>query len=265
MVNTTNIRIIAEPEDEVAQQFIDFARKEGCRVIQLTHVQAAQSMTVRVTCEMTTVTPDIPTFFRLPTALQHETDRDTRFLWSESLAAVWAGLALSKRAVINRPGRYGLLGRWSKSIAVSRLRAGLAGPREFFANLPSPSYINDLPEQWWVEDMITGDVEPLPAILKGSGMYHFTQGSRNATYELVVVVGQHAFPSTSCSLPGLHIEQHSIHLVTALDLTFAAVAWEIDPTCTSAWSVVIHAHPQIHHLAPRWEEISSAILGLLLE
>jgi hypothetical protein len=258
------LRIIAEETDVVAEWLGNAAISQGIELMCLSHEEAATSLSVVVDDGKAIVRPDLPTFFRLPTNWGSGTDQDTRFHAEERIAAIWAGLALCQKPVVNRPNLHGLLGRWSKSAALIAVRTGIAAQPEVYTKqrLPNVNAVGRF--SWWAEDLATFGVAEFPEHPAGDGPYCYRASDVDAGFELVIVVGRNGFATTLCDLSALTLEQRSIDLVAVLGLRFASVAWEISKDRTTAHLIYVDPNPRADHLAARRIEILAALIAELI-
>ncbi|WP_234536874.1 hypothetical protein [Streptomyces shenzhenensis] len=264
--DSSGLVVVADPEDAVAAEIRDFVEDSGHEAVILDVFDAAQLFTVTVEDSVAVVEPAVPMILRLPSPPLRRISFDAEFQFNECLAHLWAVAALTPAPVINRPGPGGLGTRVSASAALTELRAGLPGGSvEVFSSRPpepvGPAEAEST--QWWVQDLASWTTVPWPERSGGSGPFRARWSAPDPLFENVVVLRDHAWPSSAVELDRLRLEERSTDIVARLGLDLAAVVWRISPDLTSAKPVMVEPFPDVEQLRMVWLGFGPQLLKVL--
>jgi hypothetical protein len=249
----------------VALALFEAAKERGVSCRLMDHIEAAANITLMISGITAEVVPDVPTFFRLPRPLPIGSNSDLRFHYTERLATLWAALSLSRSPVINRPDRYGLLSRWSKSASVIGSRARIRSSSELFCKSNPVSAIGDTDEMWWIEDLVLGEVSALPQLPKGCGPYQCCPGYDRHKHCLAIVVDEEVFIVGPDDVPTHSVRALSKTVMLELGVCFGTTGWEINIEDGEACLISVNPHPSLCRLAPAWHLVAPAIIACLLK
>lgn len=258
-----DLLIVADPVDAVAVELAGYVGEHGrsARIVDV--FDAARMFTVTVRGRMARVEPDLPIFLRLPPLPAQRVSFDAEFQYDECLAQLWAASALMSAPVINRPAPRTVSGRTSPSAALTELRAGEAscGVEVFSSRYPVPTDLQG--EQFWVEDLSALRTSPWPERPVGTGPYRARWSDANPAFEMVVVLCGRAWRCTTVDIDYLGLEQRSIAVVKALDLSLAAVVWRVTAAATEARLVNVDPLPGLEQLRMVWLGLGPCLLEVL--
>ena len=252
--------VVAHAQDRLAGALVEALGRAGRRARLLDVVAAAQALTITVGDGGADVQPVMPMVLRCPMVPDID-DPDTRFLYGESLAALWAAASLTRAPVLGRPGTMGFGGACAASAVVTELRGGVfKGREEVFLNgaMPHP----DGPD-WWFQDR-----RSLAVVSAGqNAAYPGPQRGRplqpDEEYELVVVLGAQAWRRTTIDIPGVDLIGMTLALVRRLQLDFALVVWAISSDRTLLGLARITPWPALEDISFAWDAVIPAIIGFL--
>jgi hypothetical protein len=180
---------------------------------------------------------------------------DARFLHAEAYATFWAAAALSDATVINRPGLHGTVGRMTYGEISSKLLSHRVNlEKEVYAS--GPEFIAHEEGSMWGEDanFLSAPVPQLPP----KSPLRARKLDPRALYEIVTVVGKHAFPATTDRRSvELDLGAQSISLAQRANVKFATVTWAVEDS--GATPVRLNASPEESEVRYAWAEISDAL------
>ncbi|AFY31477.1 hypothetical protein [Calothrix sp. PCC 7507] len=253
--------IVGDRSDFLAIAVVNLAKEQGFVAEILDVCAAAQLFTVSIDSGCAIVTPDIPLLLRMPAPSTIREDFDASFQYGECLATLWAAAALMKSTVINRPTPFSAWGRASNSTVLTEVRAGLSpeGMEVFSLHPPAPAQqlVN---QQWYLQDMTTFTDTPWPEIPGGEGPYRAYYSDSEPAYEMVVVLGEQAWRSTTAPLEHLQLESRSISVMKPLDITFGVVIWSISPDLDHAVLFRVNPFPSLQQVQFVWHSLAPALI-----
>jgi hypothetical protein len=255
--------LVAEENDILSADLSRLATSRGLRAEILSPAAAARLFSIRFDGLASFVEPDLPMFVRPRGPDLVRESADAAFAAAEATAMLWGVGALLKSPCINRPGRRGFAGRTSASATLTKLRAGGAEPvpEVFSRDAPAPP----TPDRagWYVQDMASLETAVWPGPSTGVGPFRGRASRMSGGYEVVAVLGEKAWRSTTAPLSHLELDQRSVRAVHALDLRFAAITWEVSSTGEDASLVRVNPFPGYAELAYVWPELAPALLDAL--
>lgn len=260
--DSSNILIVAGPDDGTAIRLREALELKGRRVVHLDGPGASRLFTVRVGRDATSVEPALPMFVRASAWYYNDgaAEADERFQRAESYASFWAAAALSPSPVINRPNGNGALGRLTAAELSIRLKSDpVAAIRELHAS--GPDQVSGASDSLWGEDsnFLTA---PVTEMRPGTPL-RARELNPCALYEIVTVVGLRAFSATTDSRTAeLDLIGRSVKHAQDLGLHFATLTWAVDGD--GAKPIRLNAVPDEHDLRYCWSEVSEALCEDLL-
>jgi len=252
--------VIAHPQDLLATALVEAFSRAGHRARRLDVIAAAQALTIAVADHGCEVRPAVPMVLRCPTRPDTD-DADTRFLYGESLATLWAAASLTGAPVLGRPGGMGFGGACASSAVVTEMRGGIfRGREEVFLNGAMPQQTGS---EWWFQDQRSLAVASAGQNPAYPGPQRGRPVQQEEEYELVVVLGDQAWRRTSIELPGVDLLEASSTLVRRLELDFALVVWAISTERTLLGLARITPWPALEDIGFAWDAVVPAIIGYL--
>jgi hypothetical protein len=257
-----DILIIARQDDGIAIRLRQALERRRHRVSHLDGPSAAHLFTIRVESNSTSVAPPVPIFVRASAWWydQAPQDPDYGFLRAEEYATFWAATALSRAPVINRPGRYGAVGRMTSGAIASalNLQPELACSESYASGPEVVEGADDI----WGEDAnyVSAPIKDLQARIP----VRARKVNPNALYEIITVVGTSAFAATDDSRTAeLDLICQSLALARKANVHFATITWTIDDT--GATPVRLNAEPVEPELRYTWNEVCQALCKDLMQ
>lgn len=264
-IRNADLLVVADSDDEVAVELAGYVAEHGRLALILDVFDAAQLFTVTVRDGVVRVDPEIPLFLRFPPLPVPRLSFDAEFHYSECLAQLLAAAALTSAPVINRPAPCSVAGLASPSAALTELRAGEphGGVELFTSRFPVPGA--PAGEQFWVEDLGTLRTSRWPERPSGAGPYRARWSDSDPAFEMVVVLGDHAWRCTTVDLDHLGLEQRSAAVAQALGLTLAAIVWRVSSDLMQAHLVNVEPFPGLEQLRMAWLGLGPCLLKALFE
>jgi hypothetical protein len=258
-----DLLIVADPADTLAVELAGYVGEHGRSARVMDVFDAARLFTVTVRGSTAAVEPDLPVFLRLPPPPARRVSFDAEFQYNECLAQLWAACALMAAPVINRPAMQTVAGRTSPSAALTELRAGEApcGVEVFSSRYPEPADPHG--EQFWVEDQGTLRSSPWPERPEGTGPYRARWSDAVPAFEIVIVLCERAWRCTTVDIDHLGLEQRSVAVANALDLSLAAVVWRVTAGASEARLVNVDPFPGLEQLRMVWLGLGPRLLEVL--
>jgi hypothetical protein len=258
-----DLLIVADPADEVAVELADYAAEQGRTAVILDIFDAAQLFTVTLRDGTASVEPDLPLFLRLPPPPTPRVSFDAEFQYNECAAQLWAVAALTSAPVVNRPVSFPSAGLTSPSAALTERRAGEGGGGIEILTSRYPVPGPPQGDRLWVEDAGTLRTAPWPERPTGTGPYRARWSDADPVFEIVVVLGEHAWRCTTVDIDHLDLEDRSVAVAAALELTLAAVVWRITPDAAEARLVNVEPFPGLEQLRMVWLGLGPRLLEVL--
>jgi hypothetical protein len=259
-----DLLIVGDANDDFALSVDQMTQSQGYKADILDPESAAQLFTIAIQSKQATVIPDIPLILRLLAPPTLRTSFDESFQYGESLATLWAAATLTKSPVINRPTANSFWGHASYSSTITYQRAQLEPEfTEVFALYPPPPRGNLVEQQWYIQNTATQEVQPWSSILHEPGPYRGKWSNYEPAYELVTVLGDQAWRSTSTPLEHLELESKSVFIVRNLELSFATLWWNVSEDLQQASLVRVNPFPTMSELQFVWSDLGSALMEVL--
>jgi hypothetical protein len=256
MALAADVLIVAGQRDRVADRLRRDLEKIGRQVAWLDGPSAARLFTIRVRTDAVTVVPS-PAMFVRGSAWWHDrgsSDADGQFLRAEAYATFWAASVLSKAAVINRIPAGGGIGRMTAGALAALLPTGNPAS-DIYASGPE-FIVRNGDDSLWGEDL-EFRVGAIAELRRGEPL-RARRVNPTAPYEIVIVVGDRAFPATTDPRTAeLGLPERSVVLCRRLGLHFAAVTWAVDEQ--GATAIRLNPAPEETEVRYSWREVSQAL------
>ncbi|HIK03256.1 MAG TPA: hypothetical protein IGS40_00840 [Trichormus sp. M33_DOE_039] len=256
--------IVGDRSDRFCTEVLDLVQQAGYTADIFDVCDAARLFSIGMEDGQVFVTPDIPILLRIQSPSTIRTSFDDSFIYGECLSTLWAAATLNKSPVINRPTTHSIWGKTSYSSVLTAVRAGYQeNDIEIFSSQILPPHTAKINQQWYVQDLVTYNTTAYPNIPEGEGPYRGRWADIDPGYEIVVVLEDKAWRSTTVPLEHLALEQQSISLMRNLDLTFATVTWSISENLETATIARIDSFPLMEQIQFVWPALAPALLEVL--